>query len=81
MLAASGNEPGAWSAEQMRLRANSYVTRLAQSYLAAAKGTGFVSGHPAERAVREAMFFYVWSCPQSVVQGNLQELACRDEAW
>ena len=81
LLAASRNEPGAWSAEQVRLRANSYVTRLAQTYLAAAKGTGFVSGHPAERAVREAMFFYVWSCPQSVVQGNLQELACRDEAW
>ncbi|HLQ44565.1 MAG TPA: hypothetical protein VK137_07550, partial [Planctomycetaceae bacterium] len=81
LFAASRGEPEAWSAEQIRQRANSYVTRLAQSYLAAAKGTGFVSGHPAERAVREAMFFYVWSCPQSVVQGNLQELACRDEAW
>ncbi len=80
MIAASRCEPGAWSAEQIRLRANSYVTRLAQSSLAAAKGTGFVSGHPAERAIREAMFFYVWSCPQAVVQGNLQELACRDEA-
>lgn len=81
LIAASRGDPGAWSAEQIRLRANSYVTRLAQSYLAAAKGTGFVSGHPAERAIREAMFFYVWSCPQAVVQGNLQELACRDEAW
>lgn len=81
MFSASRGEPGAWSAEQIRLRANSYVTRLAQSSLAAAKGTGFVSGHPAERAIREAMFFYVWSCPQAVVQGNLQELACRDEAW
>lgn len=81
LIAASRGEHGAWSAEQIRLRANSYVTRLAQSFLAAAKGTGFVSGHPAERAIREAMFFYVWSCPQAVVQGNLQELACRDEAW
>lgn len=81
LSAASRGEPGAWSAEQIRLRANSYVTRLAQSSLAAAKGTGFVSGHPAERAIREAMFFYVWSCPQTVVHGNLQELACRDEAW
>jgi alkylation response protein AidB-like acyl-CoA dehydrogenase len=81
LIAAGRGEPGAWSAEQIRLRANSYVTRLAQSFLAAAKGTGFVSGHPAERAIREAMFFYVWSCPQAVVQGNLQELACRDEAW
>lgn len=81
LLAAGRGEPEAWSAEQIRLRANSYVTRLAQGYLAAAKGTGFVSGHPAERAIREAMFFYVWSCPQSVVHGNLQELACRDASW
>lgn len=81
LLAAGRCEPDTWSAEQIRLRANSYVTRLAQGYLAAAKGTGFVSGHPAERAIREAMFFYVWSCPQSVVHGNLQELACRDAAW
>lgn len=81
LFAAGRSEPGAWTAEQIRLRANSYVTRLAQSYLAAAKGTGFVSGHPAERAVREAMFFYVWSCPQVVVRGNLHELACRDESW
>ncbi|MBC7820133.1 MAG: hypothetical protein IAG10_24890 [Planctomycetaceae bacterium] len=81
LFAAGRCEPSAWSAEQIRLRANSYVTRLAQGYLAAAKGTGFVSGHPAERSIREAMFFYVWSCPQSVVQGNLQELACRDAAW
>ena len=81
LFAAGRGESDAWSAEQIRLRANSYVTRLAQGYLAAAKGTGFVSGHPAERAIREAMFFYVWSCPQSVVHGNLQELACRDAAW
>lgn len=81
LLTAGRGEPGSWTAEQIRLRANSYVTRLAQSFLAAAKGTGFVSGHPAERAVREAMFFYVWSCPQSVVQGNLKELACNDGVW
>lgn len=81
LFAAGRGEHGASSAEEIRLRANSYVTRLAQGYLAAAKGTGFISGHPAERAIREAMFFYVWSCPQSVVHGNLQELACRDAAW
>lgn len=80
LSAAGRGESGAWSAEQIRLRANSYVTRLAQSYLAAAKGTGFVSGHPAERILREAMFFYVWSCPQAVVQGNLRELACHNAA-
>jgi hypothetical protein len=52
------------------------VLRAAQSYLAASKGAGFVSGHPAERAVREAMFFLVWSCPQPVVSAALREFAC-----
>ncbi len=75
LLAAGRGDANAWSSEQIRQRANSYVTRLAQCYLAAAKGTGFVSGHPAERALREAMFFYVWSCPQPVVHGQMAELA------
>jgi hypothetical protein len=44
--------------------------------LAASKGAGFVAGHPAERAVREAMFFLVWSCPQPVVSAALREFAC-----
>ena len=51
-------------------------TRAAQAYLAASKGAGFVVGHPAERAVREAMFFLVWSCPQPVVSAALREFAC-----
>lgn len=75
LLAAGDGGANAWSSEQIRKRANSYVTRLAQCYLAAAKGTGFVSGHTAERAVREAMFFYVWSCPQIVVYGQMSDLA------
>ena len=75
LLAAGDGGANAWSSEQIRKRANSYVTRLAQCYLAAAKGTGFVSGHTAERAVREAMFFYVWSCPQTVVYGQMSDLA------
>lgn len=77
LLGAGAGSANAWSSEQIRQRANSYVTRLAQCNLAAAKGTGFVSGHPAERAVREAMFFYVWSCPQAVVHGQMSELATR----
>ncbi len=81
LFAANRDEPGRWSVELIRQRANSYVTRVAQSYLAAAKGTGFVSGHPAERSVRESMFFDVWSCPQSVVGAHIKELASRDSAW
>lgn len=66
----------ALSPEALRQRANSLVLRATQAALAASKGAGFVAGHPAERAVREAMFFLVWSCPQPVVQAALREFAC-----
>ena len=64
------------SAESVRQRANSLVLRSTQAYLAASKGAGFSKGHPAERLVREAMFFLVWSCPQPVLTANLREFAC-----
>ena len=63
--------------ESIRQRANSLVIRAAQASLGAAKGAGFVHGHPAERAVREAMFFLVWSCPQPVVESTLKALMCQ----
>jgi alkylation response protein AidB-like acyl-CoA dehydrogenase len=63
------------SNEDLRTRANSLVLRAAQASLAAAKGTGYVIGHPAGRWCREALFFLVWSCPQPVLAANLCELA------
>lgn len=63
------------SLEELRTRANSIVLRSTQAALAAAKGAGFVSGHPVERWCREALFFLVWSCPQPVVNAALCELA------
>jgi alkylation response protein AidB-like acyl-CoA dehydrogenase len=68
------------SATSIRGRANSLVLRATQADLAASKGAGFVAGHPAERAVREAMFFLVWSCPQPVVTAALRGFACLAEA-
>ncbi|MEO2015394.1 MAG: acyl-CoA dehydrogenase family protein [Fuerstiella sp.] len=80
-LAATGDHPaGSTAVEQLRRQANSLVLRSAQSWLAATKGAGYVSGHPAERAVRESMFFLVWSCPQPVLAANLRELACAGSA-
>lgn len=70
------NTTGMFSSESIRQRANSLAIRAAQAWLAATKGAGYVVGHPAERAVRESMFFLVWSCPQSVLEGNLRELTC-----
>jgi len=55
------------SRNNLRQRANSLVTRAAQASLTASKGAGFVVGHPAERLLRESMFFLVWSCPQPVL--------------
>jgi len=65
----------ACSTEQLRRQANSLALRASQAALAAAKGTGYVVGHPAGRWCREALFFLVWSCPQPVVSANLCELA------
>jgi alkylation response protein AidB-like acyl-CoA dehydrogenase len=76
-LASAGQHPdGEKAAETVRRRANSLVMRSAQTWLAATKGAGYVAGHPAEQAVRESMFFLVWSCPQPVLAANLRELAC-----
>jgi alkylation response protein AidB-like acyl-CoA dehydrogenase len=63
------------SKESLRQRANSLVLRATQASLTAAKGSGYVVGHPAGRWCREAMFFLVWSCPQPVAAANMCELA------
>ncbi len=60
---------------ELRRRANSLAIRSTQAALVAAKGAGYVAGHPAGRWCREALFFLVWSCPAPVVQANLCELA------
>jgi alkylation response protein AidB-like acyl-CoA dehydrogenase len=59
----------------LRARGTRLVTRAGQAALTACKGGGFLAGHPAERLVREAMFFLVWSCPQGVADSLLCDLA------
>lgn len=54
------------AAEQLRTRTTDLALRSSQALVTATKGAGFVVGHPAERRVREAIFFLVWSCPQAV---------------
>lgn len=61
--------------DQLRAGANSIALRASQAALAAAKGSGYIVGHPAGRWCREALFFLVWSCPQGVMAANLCELA------
>ncbi|MEM7454780.1 MAG: acyl-CoA dehydrogenase family protein [Planctomycetota bacterium] len=61
--------------EELRIGANSLVLRATQAALVAAKGAGYVTGHPAGRWCREALFFLVWSCPTAVSRAGLCELA------
>jgi alkylation response protein AidB-like acyl-CoA dehydrogenase len=74
LLAATRGE-SCTTKESLRQRANSLALRATQASLAAAKGTGYVVGHPAGRWCREALFFLVWSCPQPVATANMCELA------
>lgn len=78
VLAAAGEQ--VCSNEELRSRANSLALRSSQAALGAAKGTGYVTGHPAGRWCREALFFLVWSCPQPVLSANLCEFAGIPEA-
>jgi len=73
--AGDGIEPA--DRDRLRADANGLVVRAAQAALTASKGAGFVTGHPVERLVRESLFFLVWSCPQSVSDAVLCELAAR----
>lgn len=73
LAAAAGCDPD--QRDRLRADANGLVVRAAQAALTATKGAGFVAGHPAERLVREAHFFLVWSCPQTVAGITLCELS------
>lgn len=75
-LAAADSTPS--ERDGLRSSANGLVVRAAQAALTATKGAGFVVGHPAERGIREAMLFLVWSCPQQVAAAVLCELAHLD---
>ncbi len=61
-------------ATEIRLEVNDLVTRLAVSLMALLKGSGYLSSHPTQRLVREAMFFLVWSAPPSVQIGALESM-------
>jgi hypothetical protein len=71
-LAQSSPNPEATT--QIRAQANTLVVQAAQAALIASKGTGFVRPHPAQRWVRQAMFFLVWSCPWPAAAATLDYL-------
>ena len=73
--AAGGASSPAHSAEVLRADATALALKASQALMTASKGAGFVTGHPAERLAREALFFLVWSCPQAVSSKLLREFS------
>src|SRR5262249_32272027 len=73
LLTAAGGCSGD-EAARLRAQANTLVLRAAQAALTASKGTGFLRSHPAQRWVRQAHFFLVWSCPRPAVDATLEAL-------
>lgn len=62
------------SGAAVRSAVNALVARLAATLLTAAKGSGYMLEHPAQRLVREALFFLVWSAPGAVQRQTLENL-------
>lgn len=61
-------------AEELRVAVNDLVARLGVAVVVAGKGSGFVRPSLGERLAREALFFQVWSAPESVRSGTLERL-------
>jgi alkylation response protein AidB-like acyl-CoA dehydrogenase len=78
---AEGATVGSIDLHGLRKRANDLALQSTQAALAAAKGAGFLQGHPVSRWCREAMFFLVWSCPQPVAEAHLCSFANLDAPW
>jgi alkylation response protein AidB-like acyl-CoA dehydrogenase len=72
-LAQTSGDPN--QAHALRIEATRLVLRATESALAAAKGAGFVSPHPAQRWARQALFFLVWSLPRPAAEAILDDLA------
>jgi hypothetical protein len=59
----------------LRAGANKLVLGATQAALTAAKGSGFLRQHPAQRWARQALFFLVWSCPWPAAAATLAQLS------
>lgn len=64
---------------QMRVAVNDLLVRAAAGLTIFAKGSGFLRQMDAQRLVREAMFFLVWSSPDDVRAGTLAALMERPD--
>jgi butyryl-CoA dehydrogenase len=59
---------------ELRGACNRLALDASAAALQLAKGRGLMVDHPAQRRMREAMFFMAWSSPRGVVEASLREL-------
>ncbi len=60
--------------DEIRIAVNDLLVRLSAVLLTLSKGSGYLRSDPAQRLVREAIFFLVWSAPEAIQLGTLQSL-------
>jgi butyryl-CoA dehydrogenase len=58
----------------LRVECTRLALQASQVALTVSKGAGFVVPHPAQRWVRQAAFFLVWSCPRPAAEGVIAHL-------
>lgn len=59
----------------LRGRCNDLALRMTHAAVTLYKGAALLSGHPAQRLAREALFLLVWSCPSPVIDCTVDLLA------
>jgi butyryl-CoA dehydrogenase len=62
---------------RVRSEVNELALRVTHAAVTLYKGTALLTGHPAQRLAREAMFLLVWSCPNPVIECTVDRLAGR----
>jgi butyryl-CoA dehydrogenase len=67
-------EPGPADLISIRVECTRLALQATQVVLTVSKGAGFVSPHPAQRWVKQALFFLVWSCPRPAAEGVIAHL-------
>lgn len=67
-------------AAALRARANTLVLQATQAALTAAKGSGFLRQHPAQRWARQALFFLIWSCPRPAAEATVAYLIANSDS-
>lgn len=75
MLQASDPLSKGIDSAKIRKDANDLVLRVTQAALAIEKGAGYLTDSDTARWVREALFFLVWSCPQTIATEHLCDLS------